>query len=137
MRDERGHAVVEVCVVGVLIVAVLVWLLGTLSGLHRAALGLSDAVREAGADAARAEDRSSAAAAIDRVAGAVLLDAGIDPRAVDLRWSASPGWPRGGRVDVALSYDVDVFPPALLGDLTPTISVTAAHSEIIDRYRSR
>lgn len=134
--NERGSALVETLLLGVLLLVPLIWALGVLSELHRAALATTTAAREAGFDAARTTTPGEAQARIDAAVTAALIDHGVDPSGARVEWTSD--LERGGRVELRVSYDVPVLQAPLLGSVTgPSISVSASHVARVDPYRSR
>ena len=134
--NERGTALVETLLLGLLLLAPLIWALGVLSEVHRAALATTTAAREAGFDAARAATRSDAARRIDAAIANALADHGVDPERARVRWTSD--LERGGAVELRVSYDVSVLQAPFLGSIGgPSISVTASHVARVDPYRSR
>lgn len=135
---ERGSALVETVVIGVVFMIPLVWLLGVLADLHRGALAATAAAREAGADAARATSVGDAQRAIDVAVARAFRDHGLDPADADVRWSTSPAMERGGAVEIEVGYSVAVLQAPLLGRVgEPSIEVNAQHVARIDPFRSR
>ena len=135
---ESGHALIEVLLLSVVLMVPVAWLLSVFGELHAAALGTSAAAREAGFEAARASDASSADQAVAQLVKQAVDDHGLDPQRVDVEWSPAAGWMRGGSIEVLITYEVPVFQAPLLGSVSePAVSVTAAHVATIDPYRSR
>jgi hypothetical protein len=138
LRDERGHGVLDVFLLGLLFLGPLIWGLGVLADLHRAALGTTAAVREAGFDAAKAGDRTEAQRAVDLAVTQALTDHSLDARFARVRWDATTDLGRGGEVEVEMTYRVPVLQAPFLGRVSgPSILVTARHVARVDPYRSR
>lgn len=136
--NQRGQAVIETLLFGLLLLAPLVWTLGVLAEMHRSALAVSSAAREAGFDAARSNQMAAARLAVDEAVARAFRDHGIDPADARVRWSAAPGLPRGGAVEVEVSYPVTVLQAPFLGRVAgPSVVVRARHVSRIDPYRSR
>jgi len=136
--DERGHALIESIVLGLVLLVPVVWMLSVFADLHAAALATTSAAREAGFEAARASDSVSADRAIARLVSATVADHDLDPRLATVRWTPVEGWRRGGTIQVVVAYEVPVFQAPLLGQITdPAIPVNASHVATLDRYRSR
>lgn len=134
--NQRGAAMVETMLLGLLLLIPLIWVLGVLSELHRAALATTSAAREAGFDAARAATPSEVERRIDVAVATALADHGIDPGNARVEWATD--LERGGEVELRVSYDVPVFQAPLLGSVGgPSISVSASHVARVDPYRSR
>ena len=137
MRDERGFAMVETILIGLLLLVPLMWLLGVLSDLHRGALASTAAAREAGVEAARLTDAASIDAVVEQAVSQAFVDHGLDPRRAEIDVHAAGG-ARGAAVEVVVSYDVTVLQAPLLGKVTgPSIEVSAKHVARVDPYASR
>lgn len=135
---DRGQAVVETLLISLVLLVPLMWMLGVLTDLHRGALGATAAAREAGFEAASSADSSSASRAIGRAVRQAFVDEGLDPRRVVVSWHATPGFPRGGTVEVNVDYPVTVVQFPFLGRVSgPSIAVKATNFARIDPYRSR
>jgi hypothetical protein len=136
MKDERGFALIETILVGLLLLVPLVWLLGFLSDLHRGALASAAAAKEAGAEAARRAGVGDMDAAVERAVALAFKDHGLDPRRAEVRVRSAGG--RGAPVEVVVGYDVTVLQAPFLGKVAgPSIEVTARHIARIDPYASR
>ena len=136
-RRQSGFALTEVILLGLLFLIPLIWALGVLSELHRAALASSAAARDAGLDAARSADLVEAGAAVDEAVARAFADVGLDPQDARVRWSAGAGLTRGGAIEVEVTYPVTVLQAPLLGHVSgPSISIRAVHSVRVDPYRS-
>jgi hypothetical protein len=137
-RRQSGFALIESVLLGLLFLIPLVWALGVLAELHRAALASSAAVREAGIDAARATEVGAAGRAVEDAVARAFADEGLDPKRAHVVWSAGAGLDRGGTIEVEVSYPVTVLQAPLLGRIAgPSIWVEAEHAVRIDPYRSR
>lgn len=133
---ERGSAMVETIMLGLLLLVPLVWLLGVLSQVHSAALATTAAAREAGFDAARASTSTEAESRIDSAVAAAMADHGVDPSRARVQWTSGMG--RGSPVELRVSYSVPVLAMPLLGSVGgPSIQVSASHVARLDPYRSR
>lgn len=86
-ESERGQALIETLLLGLLFMAPLLWGLGVLADMHRAALATGAAAREAGFEAARADDLDDANLAAARAVSRALADHGLDPSLVRVDWS--------------------------------------------------
>lgn len=135
-RDQGGMALVEAIVLIVALIVPLVWLLGMLGAVHRAALATSAAVREAGTAAGVSVDGAGAADLAGHAVAMALSDQGLDARRAQVRVSLPDGQHRGARLHVRVRYPVPMLSAPLLEDL-PSIWVTADHLISLDRYRSR
>lgn len=137
-QAEKGQAVIETVVLGLLLLAPLLWALTVLAELHRGALATTAAAREAGFEAARAESLVEAERSIGPAMRQAFADHGLEPERARVRWSADPGLARGGTVEVEVRYPVAVFRAPFIGRVSqPSIWVTARHAARIDPYRSR
>ncbi len=138
-RDhEDGQALLETIILGLLLIVPIIWLLGLLGEMQRAALATTSAAREAAADASRSTDASGARGSIARAVRISLLDQGLDPSRVRVQASTPSGFARGGIVRVRVSYPVQALAVPLLGSLTdPVIWVRSQSSMVIEPYRSR
>jgi hypothetical protein len=135
--DDAGQALVETIMLGLLMLVPLLWALGVLADLHRAALSSAAAAREAGFDASHASSLTEGADEVARAVHRAFADNGLDPRRVRVAWSADR-LARGGAVEVRVAYPVTVFQAPLLGDVGgPWIWVRAEHVARIDRFGSR
>jgi hypothetical protein len=135
--DEAGQSVIDVLLLGLLFLVPLIWGLGMLADLQRAALASTAAVREAGFDAAGGS-AADADAAVDRAVEEAFADQTLDPSAARVRWAAPDGFVRGGRVEVSVAYPVTVLEAPFLGRVAgPSVWVRAEHVARIDPYGSR
>lgn len=130
-------ALVETILVSVVMIVPLIAILSVLSDLHRGALAVSAAAREAGFEAARSDSVAQADVAVDVAVDTALSDHGIDPRGAGVSWT-SAGWQRGGRVEVEVKLPVQVLQLPFLGAASgPRIWLNARHVARIDPYMSR
>ena len=137
-RSERGGALLETFLLGLLMLVPLVWALGVLADLHRGALAATAAAREAGLDAARSSEPSEANAAVEAAVETAFENQGLDPHDARVRWTSDSQLERGGTVEVEVSYPVTVVQAPLLGRVTgPSVWVRARHIARIDLWRSR
>jgi hypothetical protein len=137
LSDQKGQALIESLLLGILLLVPLIWALGVLADLHRSALATAAAAREGGFEAAQASSDSAASAVVDAAIVRALLDGGIDPTQARASWTAIPRLERGAAVEVEVSYPVTVLQAPLLGRVAgPSIWVTSRHVARIDPYRS-
>jgi Flp pilus assembly protein TadG len=137
-RHERGAALVETVLLGLILIVPLIWALGVLGELHRGALAATAAAREAGLDAARAPDLASADRSVAAAVATAFRHQGLDPSEARVRWTAGPNLPRGGTVEVEVKFPVTVLQAPLLGAVSgPSVWVEARHVARVDLYRSR
>lgn len=135
--NERGSAIVETLLLGLVLLVPLIWTLSVLADLHRAALATTAAAREAGFDAARATTPAEAERRVEAAVASALSNHGMDPRRAEVEWTSS-GLGRGEAIELRVSYDVPVLRAPFLGSVSdPSISVSASHRARIDPYRSR
>ncbi len=114
----------------------MIWALGVLSEMHRAALAATAAARETGFEAGRmttsAEASRSAAVTVRRA----FADHGLDPAKATVEISS--GFDRGDRVEVEVAYPVTVLQAPILGQIAgPSVWIRADHLARVDPYRSR
>lgn len=137
LSDERGQALIESLLLGMLLLVPLIWALGVLADLHRSALATAAAAREAGFEAAHSSSDAAAAAAVDAAVVRALHDGGIDPVQARVSWAAIPRLQRGAAVEVEVSYPVTVLQAPFLGRVAgPSIWVTSRHVARVDLYSS-
>jgi hypothetical protein len=138
MRAEKGQALVETILLGLLLLIPLVWLLGVLADLHRSALAATAAVRAAGSAVSRASDAVEASSAIEAAVAGAARDHGLVLEEVESRWHAIPRFERGARVEIEVRYPVSVVQAPLLGRVTgPSIWVDAVHVARVHPFGSR
>ena len=134
---ERGQALIETLLLGLVMMAPLLWGLGVLADLHRNALATTSAAREASFEAARSIDPSSARRAADRAISIALKDHGLDPSEARVEWSVGR-LERGAPIQVVVSFPTPVLQAPFLGRVSgPSIWTHAKSVTRIDRYRSR
>lgn len=135
--NQRGAAMVETLLLGLILVMPLVWTLSVLADLHRAALATTAAAREAGFDAARAATPAEAERRLEAAVATALANHGLEPGRADVSWTPSR-LERGGAIEVRVAYDVPVARVPFLGSVPgPSVAVSASHVSRIDPYRSR
>ena len=134
---ERGQALIETLLLGLVMMAPLLWGLGVLADLHRNALATTSAAREASFEAARSIDASSARRVADQAISIALRDHGLDPSKARVEWSVGR-LERGAPIQVVVSYPTRVLRAPFLGEVGgPSIWTHAKSVARIDRYRSR
>jgi hypothetical protein len=133
--EERGLALVESVLLGVLFLVPVLWMVAVLSDVHRGALAATSAAREAGFEAARSFDRAEAARSAESAVGAALRDHGLDPSRAKV-FLGTGGLGRGDAVEVRVSYPIDVLRMPLIGSTGPSIWIRARHVARVDPYRS-
>ena len=138
MKDERGQALIESLLLGMLLIIPIVWVLMVLADVHRSALATTSAAREAGFDAARSSDLSSAAKSVERAAELALGNHGLDADESNVRWTAPDGLERGARIEVHVAYPVPVVRFPFLGEVSgPSVWVRSTHIARVDPFASR
>jgi hypothetical protein len=135
-RDrERGGAIVEFHLLGVLLLVPLVYVLLAVLEVQAAAFGVTQAAREAGRLFVATGDAGSARAAA-RVA---LEDQGVQAGAASIafRCSGDPCYSPGSEVTVTVSTVVrlPLLPDVLADAVNARIPVSATHGTVVDRYR--
>jgi hypothetical protein len=137
-ENQRGFALVETMMLGLLLLIPLIWVLTVLADGHRTALAASAAAREAGFGAARSARPASAQRAIDRAVAEAFANHGLDASDARVRVTGSGGLERGSPIEVEIAYPVTVLQAPLLGRVAgPSIWVRARHVARVDPYRSR
>lgn len=136
-HDERGQALIETLLLGLLLMAPLLWGLGVLADIHRNALAVAAAAREAGFEAARARHPATARLEGEQAVAVAFADHGIDPADATVRWSLGH-LERGATIAVVVSSRVTVLQAPFLGRVSgPSIVVDAKHVARVDPYASR
>ncbi len=137
-NHDRGSSLLEALVLGLVILAPLIWGLTVLGSVHDAALAASAAAREAGTEAARAGGSDDAEAAIELAVAQAFIDQGIDPRLAKISWSGTGSFDRGGVIEIEVSTPVTVVRAPFIGAVSgPSVWVRAKHLAQIDPYASR
>lgn len=137
-NDESGSSLLEVLLLGLVILAPLIWGLTVLGGVHDAALAATAAAREAGAEAARAAGGEEAETAIHLAVAQAFTDQGIDPQLAKVRWTGTGSFARGGVIEIEVATPVTVLRAPFIGAVSgPSVWVRAKHLAQIDPYGSR
>ncbi len=135
--DEGGHSLIEAVLLSLLLMVPILWAVGVLADLHRSALAVTAAAREAGLEAGRSPDLPTANAAVARAVERAFFDHGLDPEQAQVDFSAA-GLERGATVEIQVRYPVTALQTPLIGRVAgPAIWVDATHLAIVDPYRSR
>lgn len=136
--DERGSAVVEFCLLSVLMLVPLVYLVVVLGRVQAAALAAQTAAREAGRAFVTATDDGSAGRRAEAAAAIAFDDQGFTGRgSVQLTCEAVPCLTADARVEVRTRVVV-LLPgvPRALDRAVPTrIEVDARQVVAVDRFR--
>lgn len=135
---QRGAALIEMLLLGLLLLAPLIWAFTVLADLHRGALATASAAREAGTDAARSGSMAEAGRAVEEAVSRAFADHGLDPVEARVRWTSDSALRGGGAVEVEVSYAVTVLQAPFIGQVSgPSVWVNARHVARIDPFRSR
>ena len=138
VSSEKGQALTETVLLGLLLLVPLIWVLGVLADVHRSALAATAAARDGGTSAARSADPASAALALDVAIARALQDHGLPAADAVSSWAAAPRFERGARVEVRVRYPVPVMQAPLLGRVAgPAIWIEASHVARIHPFISR
>ena len=136
-RNERGQALIETILLGLVFMAPLLWGLGVLADLHRTALAATSAAREAGFEAARSVSLTGARKNAERAIAQAFMDHDLDPAHARVKWSFTR-LQRGAPIQVIVSYPTTVLQAPFIGRVAgPSIWVHAKTVARIDPYRSR
>ena len=118
-----------------LLMVPLVYLLTTVFQVQRAAVGVTEAARQAGRAYVRADSQAEAASAARAAAELALTDQGV-ALGDGLDIAAAEGLIPGATVRVTVSYDVPLPVLGLLfGQHEPPIPVRATAVQEVDRFR--
>ena len=140
--DEAGSAIVEFCLLAVLMLVPIVYLALALGRIQAGAFAAQGAAREAGRAFVTAADEASARGRADAAAAIAFADQGFtEPSQVgiDVACAAFPCLAPDQRV-VVRSRVLVVLPgvPRLVDRFFPAgVEVTARHVSTVDRFRSR
>lgn len=134
MSDARGAALVEAVLLSLILLIPVAWGLTIMDRVQRAALASAAAVREAGDVATSLLARDHTDSLIDSAVSAAFHDQDLAPGNARVRWSAPAGVRRGGRVEIEVLYQVEVF-----GGWLPfaSIPIRARHMTFFPPYASR
>lgn len=137
LERSEGSTLVETILLVLLLIVPLIWTLGALAAIHRAALGVTTAAREAGTAAVSGSDATAASVLADEAALLALRDQEMDPRRSRVALAGLSSFQRGSRVQVRVAYPVRILSvPFLRGAVGPVIWVRASHVAQVDLYRS-
>ena len=132
---ERGSAIVEFHVIGMLLLVPLVYLLLAVLDVQRTAYGATHAAREAGRIYVATGDDTAARAA----ASVALRDQGIARADVDmsLTCDAAPCYRAGAEITIVVEAEVPLpfVPDVLVGGVNAVVPVQARHVTVVDRFR--
>lgn len=138
-RLDRGSMTVETAFLVILVVAPLIYLVGTLGQLQAGAYAVTAAAREAGRTFVTAPDPTEAATRAQTAAGLVFTAHGFE----DAQGSVSLGCPTGPClepggsvvVDAQISVPLPLVPDFMRDVLPAHITMTAQHVEPVDEFR--
>jgi Flp pilus assembly protein TadG len=140
-QGDRGSALVEFCVLAVLLLVPVVYLMVTLGRLQAASFATQGAAREAGRAFVTAQDDASARDRADAAALIAFADQGFDDPStirVEVECAGDPCLRPDARVVVHATLQV-VLPavPRLVDRFVPSrIEVDAQHVATVDRFRA-
>lgn len=135
---QRGQALMETILLGLVLLAPLIWALGVLADLQRASLAATNAVRDAGFEAAAASDATVAARRMDTAVKRSFVNHGLDPSLARLKTSFKAGLRRGAELALEVRYPVSVIAAPFLGRIAgPSVWVRAVHVTRVPLYGSR
>lgn len=140
---EAGNAVIEFIVLGVLLMAPLVYVMLAVFTVQASAYGVTEAAREAGR--AFVEAKSSADAYEQACLAATLalrnqargsFDCATELKVSCLSGACAPALTPGDtiRVEIDLPVGLPMLPTSVFGQPT-AIALRASHDEVVDRYR--
>lgn len=140
-RGERGSAVVEFVVLGVLMLVPLIYLVMTMARLQAGAYAASTAAREAGRGYVTATSQEAAEPRALAAARIAFEDQGFDEGegALSMDCDGDPCLRPEGRIEVVATVTVPLpFVPAFARDVVPLeVPVSASHVAVVDRFRTR
>ncbi|MGA8980250.1 MAG: pilus assembly protein [Pedococcus sp.] len=141
VHDERGSAVVEFVVLGVLMLVPLIYLVMTVSRLQAGAYAASAAAREAARGFVTATSTESAESRARAAARIAFEDQGFGggQGTLTLGCDGTPCLRPEGRIEVVATVTVPLpFVPAFARDLVPLeVPVSADHVAVVDRFRAQ
>ncbi len=138
IREERGSAVLEFIVVGVLVLVPLAYVVISVMTVQAATLASTQAVREAARAFSTSDSVSQGNAAAVTAAQVAFEDQGFTlPK--DALLIGCPGGclEPGSSIDVRLSWGVDLpwLPASLAESRAMTVPIEAVHTAPVDSYR--
>ena len=134
-HGEEGVALVEGIVLIVVLLVPVIWLVGAISQVHRAALATTAAAKEAAVSAARSGSAVTGVRAAHASAARSFSDQGLSASPMRMELSGVSGFARGTEISVRVAYPVKVLSLPFSGDAR--VWVRAVHTTEIDLYRSR
>ncbi|MGH2756824.1 MAG: hypothetical protein ACRDI3_03455 [Actinomycetota bacterium] len=137
-QHQRGQALIETILISLILLVPLIWTLGVLADLHRAALAATSAARDAGAEAVGARTALSVRQAIDRAIARAFESHQLDPELARVHTRSDPSLPRGSAVSIEIKFPVTVLQAPFLGRVSgPSIWVEARHVTRVPLFGSR
>lgn len=140
-HDERGSAVVEFVVLGVLMLVPLIYLVMTMARLQAGAYAASAAAREAARGYVTARSPESAEPRALAAAGIAFADQGFagGQGSLTMECDGSPCLRPEGRIELVATVTVPLpLVPAFARDLVPLeVPVSASHVAVVDRFRAQ
>lgn len=137
---DRGSAVIEFVVVGILITMPVFYLVIALARLQAGAYAVTQAARESTRAYVTASSDRSAMGRARQASRLAFEDQGFSDRGdISMRCTASPCLTRGAQVGASADLGVDLpFIPDFLRSAVPTtVHLHANHVESVDRYGLR
>lgn len=137
-HGERGSAVIEFVVLGVLLALPVFYLVLALARLQAGAYAVASASREAGRTFVTAPTEGVAAARARAAARLSFQDQGFGEQgSVAIACGQSPCLTRDGtvRIEAVLDVPLPLVPTFLSGVVPTSIRVSAQHVESVDRFR--
>lgn len=129
-RDDRGGAIVEFQVLGLLLLLPVVYIVLATLDVQRTVYGVTQSAREAGRVAATTGDERLA-----RTAAAVSLrDQGVDPGTTSVSFDCQPDCGESITVVVQTRVPLPYLPETLVQAGGLAIPVSATHVAALDRY---
>ena len=135
--DDRGSAVLEFIVVGLLVLIPIAYLVLSVMRVQAAVFASTQAVPEAGRAFVTAESVPRAQQRAMSAARLAFADQGfaLPARALTVRCRPSACLSPGGAVDIEASWDVPLpWLPATFGEVA-SVPITATHTVPVDTYR--
>jgi len=138
LSGADGNALVEFTYLSVLLFIPLLYVLLTVFQVQRAAFAVTEAARQAGRAYATADSPGSGTARATLASDLALRDQGLPSGGAPAVGCSTTCLAPGSTVTVTVSYTVTlpVLGFLLPGDLSPTIPVSATHTEVVDTFRA-
>lgn len=137
-RDDRGSAIIEFLVIGILVIVPLAYIAMCVMRVQAASVASSLAVREAGRAFVSAESAGDAGLRSREAARIALADQGFElpARALTVRCPTGPCLQPDSTVQVQLDWSVDLpWVPDFLGEDRKSVRITASRTMPVDAYR--